>query len=1004
MGKGTQLLDITGIYQAELKNSPQWKSSRAPIGDTAIQLYTNSWGAQTLSLASLAHGTFDVSNITGMPDGIHLYFIGDTIADSTGINALKSNNGYYGVFTVNAATSKYDYNYNYQALTKAMAAENGIDLYGRSLDAHGWTLSGATKNISVHDFAATDSVSREFVIGNFTSSCLAPTAGLTAGITFNSAQISWTSGGASTWDIEYGVTGFTLGTGTQVNSITSNPYSLNGLQHSTTYQFYVRDNCGSLGTSVWAGPFSFTTMAAPVCPDPTNLALVKLGFSFVEASWTTGGSNIWNVEYGPVGFTPGTGTRISSVTTNPLSISGLSPATAYELYIQDTCNSINASNWIGPLSFTTFADNRNRGSGMALNIAGAGMAHATGAKQSASTLNLPDSTITLEAWFKPRSFGQWKSIIAFIQDNGSFERGFDLETRNGNKFGFTLKSTGASSMTYMETSRSFDANKWYHIAGVYDGDTMKIYINGVLENFNTSQNGKIDYADSWLSIGSYKDDNEDFSVNGDIDEIRIWNSARSQEQIRQFMCQKLKGTEANLVTYYNFNAGEDTVITDWGSAGNHARFANGLSSSAWVYSGAALGDTSIYSYDVASANVSLNLASAAHGALTLDSVSGGAEGVHLYFVDTLPNFTAGINDIGNQEVYFGSFVAEGTTPSTHNLTYDYNSYPNALSNQNFLNLYNRLNASVRTWINTGATRNSTLGTVEYKNARGRRELLLADFVAASCPPPSSLGVANAQYFYADVIWNSGGATSWNVEYGVSGFGLGSGTAQVVSNAAATTLTGLQHSTTYDFYVQDSCGAADVSSWVGPFSFTTLDICPDIDSVKLNAVTGNSASFDIYSGGNGTDWDIQWGPTGFAQGLGILTQSTGQPANLLNISPNTSYDAYFRADCDSISSEWFGPITFTTDSTSGFSVVEQSLAHSIKVYPNPTNGGFTLEVDFAGLYNIIITDLNGRVLFESPVYGGGAINKEFNWNLAPKGMYLINLYTEEGAVTKKLTIQ
>ncbi len=1001
-GAGTQISDLSSTYSAELKNNPQWMDSRAPIGDVAVQTYPASWAGQTLSYTSTAHGDFSLSNFSGNPVGAHLYFINDTVADSTGINALKANNGYFGVFVVDSGALTYDYSYDYTAFTKAMAAENGIDLYQRMLSDASWSLGGAAKNITSHDFAATDSVGREFVIGNFTSSCLAPGAGTAINLTFNSAELSWTSGGASTWDIEFGASGFTQGNGTSILGVTSNPYTLNGLQPATAYDFYVRDNCGSLGTSVWVGPFTFTTSVAPACPAPSNLTLNNVGFSHAEISWTTGGSNLWNVEYGPVGYTPGTGTKIDSVFSNPYSISGLTPATSYDVYIQDTCNFVNTSSWVGPVSFTTVVDNRDRGPGMALTIANSGYAHAFGGKRSAGSLNLPDSTITLEAWFKPRSFGKWKSIISFIQDNGSFERGFDLETRNSNKFGFTIKGANSSKLTYMETTSSFDPNKWYHIAGVYDGDTMKIYVNGVLENTSNSQSGKIDYEDSWLSIGSYKDDNEDYSVDGVIDEIRIWNTARSQEDIRAYMCQKLQGTESGLVTYYNFNTGEDTIITDLAMAGNHAQFANGLSNAAWVYSGAALGDTSIYTYDMSSA--SLNLASAAHGSVTLDSVTGGAEGVHLYFVDTLPNFTKGINDLGDQEVYFGSFVAEGSSPSKHNLTYDYNNYSNAVSNENFLNLYNRLNASVKTWINTGAVRNPASNSIDFRQASGRRELMLADFVMASCPPPSALSVANAQFFYADVQWVSGGAANWNVEYGVSGFGLGSGQRQAVTSASATTLTGLQHSTTYDFYVQDSCGISDVSSWVGPLSFTTLDICPDLDSVSLNHVTDNSATFDIYTNGNSNEWDIQWGPTGFPQGVGIITKVIGNPADLLNLQKSTAYDAYFRANCDSINSEWLGPITFTTDSTSLFSVVEQAIANSLKIYPNPSNGGFTLRVDYRNPCSLSISDLNGKVLYNSPLYRGGLIIENFSWENKARGMYLINLNTAEGSVTKKLIIQ
>jgi hypothetical protein len=84
---------------------------------------------------------------------------------------------------------------------------------------------------------------------------------------------------------------------------------------------------------------------------------------------------------------------------------------------------------------------------------------------------------------------------------------------------------------------------------------MKIYVNGVLENTSNAQAGDIGYADSWLSIGQYKDDDESGTINGDIDEVRIWNVARSREQILSTMNESLTGNEPGLVAYYNFNEG-----------------------------------------------------------------------------------------------------------------------------------------------------------------------------------------------------------------------------------------------------------------------------------------------------------------------------------------------------------------------------------------------------------------------------------------------------------------
>ena len=66
--------------------------------------------------------------------------------------------------------------------------------------------------------------------------CLKPTAISTTASTTTSITLSWTTGGASNWQIEYGAPGFTPGTGTIVNA-TSNPFTVTGLAPSTYYDF-----------------------------------------------------------------------------------------------------------------------------------------------------------------------------------------------------------------------------------------------------------------------------------------------------------------------------------------------------------------------------------------------------------------------------------------------------------------------------------------------------------------------------------------------------------------------------------------------------------------------------------------------------------------------------------------------------------------------------------------------------------------------------------------------
>jgi len=189
----------------------------------------------------------------------------------------------------------------------------------------------------------------EFILEN-APTCPQPSL-LTAAPAGFQATLGWTENGTATsWDIEYGAPGFTLGTGTQQLGVT-NPYTLIGLTPSTAYDYYVRANCGGGSYSVWSGPKMFTTTVA--CPAPTNLAATGITSGSANLGWTeTGVATTWNIEYGPAGFTQGTGTTIQ-VTSNPYSLTGLTASTSYSFYVQAYCDASNQSTWAGPVTFTT---------------------------------------------------------------------------------------------------------------------------------------------------------------------------------------------------------------------------------------------------------------------------------------------------------------------------------------------------------------------------------------------------------------------------------------------------------------------------------------------------------------------------------------------------------------------------------------------------------------------------------------------------------------------------
>lgn len=91
-----------------------------------------------------------------------------------------------------------------------------------------------------------------------TGSCEKPTDLIASQITTTAADLSWTkAGSATTWDIELGPSGFEP-TGEPTASDVTNPYTATGLTVETTYEFYVRADCGN-DQSEWSGPLTFTT-------------------------------------------------------------------------------------------------------------------------------------------------------------------------------------------------------------------------------------------------------------------------------------------------------------------------------------------------------------------------------------------------------------------------------------------------------------------------------------------------------------------------------------------------------------------------------------------------------------------------------------------------------------------------------------------------------------------------------------------------------------------------
>ncbi|MDG2450438.1 MAG: LamG domain-containing protein, partial [Saprospiraceae bacterium] len=325
------------------------------------------------------------------------------------------------------------------------------------------------------------------------------------------------------------------------------------------------------------------------------------------------------------------------------------------------------------------------------------------------------SEVTIEAWINPTSLrtngapsGHNANEGAIVHKSGSSDDNLGLTATTA---GLAFYIDNGSDNLLMGSVPS--TNVWTHVAATYDGSDLMIYINGVLDNTTSSTgSGNLINNTNNLRIGGGHIVSHEF--NGKIDEVRIWSEARSQLEIRDNMCQKLIGNETNLLNYYRMDESTGSTLSD--HVGSNDGALTNMSNVDWVTSGAALGDASTYLYTGAWAGQEIYLQSAEGDSMSVSTVSGSPDGVHIYYVTENPNVSTGIIGAGANDHYFGVFKTGGTSP-TYTGTYYYreNDAFQLGSNESGLIVCKRDDNEDPTWEDASATLNTAEKTLTMTN-------------------------------------------------------------------------------------------------------------------------------------------------------------------------------------------------------------------------------------------------------------------------------------------------
>jgi hypothetical protein len=167
------------------------------------------------------------------------------------------------------------------------------------------------------------------------------------------------------------------------------------------------------------------------------------------------------------------------------------------------------------------------------------------------------SLLTIESWIYIKSFPNIAPRVIDRSDNISAAPDGDRIVFNV----FAPDSSIALNLNgYAIRSNSLPIKKWVHVAASYNGNEMKIYVDGELINtkFHTDY---LSVRESELYIGN-DSATSTRQYDGYIDDIRIWGIERSMTEIKDNINEKLSGNEFGLLSYWSFDEGKGQFIQD----------------------------------------------------------------------------------------------------------------------------------------------------------------------------------------------------------------------------------------------------------------------------------------------------------------------------------------------------------------------------------------------------------------------------------------------------------
>ncbi|MFA7272306.1 MAG: LamG-like jellyroll fold domain-containing protein [Crocinitomicaceae bacterium] len=645
-----------------------------------------------------------------------------------------------------------------------------------------------------------------------------------------------------------------------------------------------------------------------------------------------------------------------------------------------------------------------------------------------STSLNPSTSITLEAWIKADTYAgnSWENVIISKDGWGTGNQGYTLRTGAGGILSFNFSSAGV--WKEVTTSAVMTIGNWYHVAASYDGTTLRIYVNGVELN-TLAFSGPITNGAYDVTIGkmAYLAGGTRY-FDGQIDEVKIWSTALTNTQIKDYMCKKVTSSHpsfASLAGYWNLD--QSGVLTDQSMNGNDAVNVGATQ----INSGAPIGDVSVYSY-LSPVNLSLSYPMTDTAVVSSSSI---LPLVHLYRVDATPLVTtaAPVVDSIDQTHYYGVYTTP-TPASSYQFVYKYGANPLLIGNENYGQVSARATGSTTPWAPVVSAQNQSLNTFTYA-ATGRKEYILS----IACPlltisPSTTQNVCEGDTVHfsitgnpTNVQWFEGstalvGETAATLNVTTSGVYYITGNAGICADAGNSVTVNVHPIPTVYFGDLDTVfckteGLQTITNKIpavggtysGPgifgstftpnmtsvgthtlyFNYTDGFGCHNSDSVVVTIgdvppapVITQSAGFVLCTPACGT---FTWALDGV-----VIPGETG---NCYTATANGNYTVFCTTPegCES---------TIASYAVAGVGIEELSWGNLIEISPNPTNGALKISLPIVANENLPyeVMTANGQIVSSAHFSG---LQAELNLQNLSEGVYFIVITGNEGTIVRRI---